>query len=226
VEIIARLRNHAPLAVARRFGKGRVVAFLTTAAPAWNNWARNNPSFVVTMLELQAFLSGTSRADESALVGSPLEVRLEPGRYGKQVRFSSPGEDAVPEGSSDAKPEPDGRLVATLAATDVSGIYRVELTKADGTPELRLFAYNVDGREGDLRTLSGSELASRLQGVPYQFQQAAAFRAAHEELAGYNLGEALFYVLVALLLGEQVLAWSTSYHPRGFLRRPARGGTA
>ena len=34
-----------PLVVERRFGKGRVVAFLTTAAPTWNNWARVNPSF-------------------------------------------------------------------------------------------------------------------------------------------------------------------------------------
>ncbi len=38
------------------FGKGRVVAFLTTAAPTWNNWARN-PSFVVAMQDLQAYLS-------------------------------------------------------------------------------------------------------------------------------------------------------------------------
>ena len=32
-QVIARLRNGAPLVVERSFGKGRVVAFLTTAAP-------------------------------------------------------------------------------------------------------------------------------------------------------------------------------------------------
>ncbi len=37
--------------IERRFGKGRVMAFLTTAAPTWNNWA-GNPSFVVIMLDL------------------------------------------------------------------------------------------------------------------------------------------------------------------------------
>ena len=60
--VIARLRNGAPLAVERRFGQGRVVAFLTTAAPVWNNWARNNPSFVVAMQELQAYLAARESA--------------------------------------------------------------------------------------------------------------------------------------------------------------------
>ena len=55
VRVAARLRNGAPLVVERSFGKGRVVAFLTTAAPAWNNWARN-PSFVVAVQDLQAYL--------------------------------------------------------------------------------------------------------------------------------------------------------------------------
>ncbi len=33
VRVIARLRNGAPLVVEQNYGKGRVVAFLTTAAP-------------------------------------------------------------------------------------------------------------------------------------------------------------------------------------------------
>ena len=57
VAVIARLRNGAPLAVERTFGEGRVVAFTTTAAPVWNNWAANNPSFVVAIQELQAYLA-------------------------------------------------------------------------------------------------------------------------------------------------------------------------
>src|SRR5690606_27677765 len=48
-EIVARVRNGAPLVVEKKLGDGRVVAFLTTAAPHWNNWARANPSFPVTM---------------------------------------------------------------------------------------------------------------------------------------------------------------------------------
>ena len=41
--------------------------------------------------------------------------------------------------------------------------------------------------------------------------------------AGYNLHEALLYLLIAILIGEQLLAWSTSYHPPGAVTRDARG---
>ena len=49
-EVIARLRNGAPLAVEGRYGDGRVVAFLTKAGAgetpqgAWNNWGRTIPA--------------------------------------------------------------------------------------------------------------------------------------------------------------------------------------
>ena len=69
------------------FGKGRVVAFLTTAAPAWNNWARN-PSFVVVVQDLEAYLSQGPAEGRSLLVGSPLELRLDPAAYQPQVRFT------------------------------------------------------------------------------------------------------------------------------------------
>ena len=90
VQVIARLRNGAPLALERRFGRGRVVAFLTTAAPVWNNWARENPSFVVAMLELQAYLGGQTVGRESCLVGEPLKLPLDGTRYAAQVRFTKP----------------------------------------------------------------------------------------------------------------------------------------
>ena len=48
------------------FGFGfLVVAFLTTAAPDWNNWA-NDPSFVVMLLQLQSFLASSPRELPSA----------------------------------------------------------------------------------------------------------------------------------------------------------------
>ena len=34
------------------------------------------------------------------------------------------------------------------------------------------------------------------------------------QLAGFNLAESLLFVLVAILLAEQVLAYACSYHPR------------
>jgi hypothetical protein len=213
VRVAARLRNGAPLVVERRFGRGRVVAFLTTAAPAWNNWARN-PSFVVVVQDLQAYLSQRSGDEElSRLVGSPLELRLDPAIYQPQVRFTTPETGAAATTALTAALTADGSLAVALPNTDLSGFYEAQLTRINGAAERRRYALNVDPAEGDLSALGPAQLAARLEGVEYQYEQAAAFQSAGGELAGYNLGEAIFYGLVLLLLAEQILAWSASYHP-------------
>ena len=61
--------------------------------------------------------------------------------------------------------------------------------------------------------MNGPQLAARLEGVKYQYEQAAALQSTTNGLAGYNLSEALLYGLILLLLMEQILAWSASYHP-------------
>jgi hypothetical protein len=224
LNVAASLRNGAPLVVERRFGKGRVVAFLTTAAPTWNNWARN-PSFVVVLQDLQAYLS--QRPDEAAsrLVGSPLQLRLDPAAYQPHVRFITPETGAAASVALDASLSRDGSLVATLPNTELSGFYEAQLTRIDGATERRRYALNVDPAEGDLAALGPERLAARLEGVKYQYEQAAAFQSTAGELAGYNLGEALLYGLILLLLAEQSLAWSASYHPAG-RRGLAQGGAS
>ena len=85
----------------------------------------------------------------------------------------------------------DGTLTASLADTDLSGFYEARLTRTDGAAETRRYALNVDAAEGDLTALGAEQLAARLEGVKYQYEQAAAFQSAVGELAGYNLGEAI-----------------------------------
>ena len=63
--------------------------------------------------------------------------------------------------------------------------------------------------------MSGEELASRLEGVSYRYFPAAAFQYDSQEQEGYNLSGILLYVLIFLLIVEQILAWSASYHPPG-----------
>ena len=213
VQVIARLRNGAPLAVEKTFGKGHVMAFLTTAAPVWNNWARN-PSFVVVMQDLQAYLLRRPEEAASRLVGAPLELSLDASLYRPQVRFVTPAEGA-PAATVNAVPAAAGRFSASLAETDVSGFYEARLTRSDESPEIRYYAVNVDPSEGDLSALSGEQMAARLEGVKYHYEQASLPQFASSDPAGYNLGEALLYALILLLLGEQLLAWSASYHLGG-----------
>jgi hypothetical protein len=246
-EVIGRLRNGEPLIVQSRFGKGRVVTFLTTAAPAWNNWARNNPSFVVVVQELQSHIARRPGNETARNVGMPLKIEMDADDYNAAVRFMPPvatETDAAQTGESEtiaasagvmvnATPDADGVLHASLADTNRSGIYEVQLTKADGGNEVRHFAVNVDADEGDLQTITAAELAERLEGIDYQLMQAADLRLEPHEQAGRNLGDLLLGLLVLMLVGEQILAWSASYHPP--LRRPTgdavdtkaagRGGT-
>lgn len=211
VRVIARLRNNAPLVLERKFGEGRVVLFLTTAAPTWNNWGRN-PSFVVTLLELQAYLAREKSNDEGRIVGTPLVLKLDPGAYDPRVRFTVPG--LVAEGvvSSDGIIK-NGVLDVTLADTEVAGIYSAELVATSGETERRDFAYNVFSEEGNLALLAGEQLAEALPGVPFDYHRAESFQFSARELAGFNLSDALLYLLVGLLVGEQALAYAASYHP-------------
>jgi hypothetical protein len=243
--IIAHLRNKAPLAVEKQFGEGRVVAFMTKTSPletelgSWNNWARGNPSFVVAMLELQSYLSAAKNSDASRLVGAPLTVPVDTSLFSPQVRFMMPRElggatltvdaTAPPEGDksevakSDEKdvPADSTERVAVLTETDASGIYEARLVKLDGSEETERFALNVAPEEGDLKKLSAEALAGELQGVRYEYYDARDINYNPQQLAGFNLGESLLYVLIVVLLAEQVLAYVCSYHPKP-LEAPAR----
>jgi hypothetical protein len=219
------VRNGAPLAVERKFGEGRVVAFLTKAAPTetdqgiWNNWARGNPSFVVAMLELEAYLAAARQMATTRLVGAPVEINLETGKYQPQVRFTLPSDGTVASRKDggvltiDAEQAKDA-LSAAFNETQSSGFYEAQLTTSEGATESRRFAVNVDPAEGNLKHIDGSQLAARLQGVKYEFHDARDFAFDTRQLAGFNLGESLLYALVVVLLLEQVLAYFTSYHPK------------
>jgi hypothetical protein len=217
VQVMASLRNGAPLAIEHKFGEGRVVLFLTTAGPDWNNWGQN-PSFVVTIQELQAWLASVRPSEAAYQVTAPLTVRLDPARYQSGVRFFLPSDDQASGLPVDASPV-DGSLEATLADTDASGVYRMDVSTTDGQVESRRFAFNVPAEEGDLRTLTSELLAERLKGVRFEFQRADDFQYAAADQAGFDLSEAILIGLVLLLLGEQLLAYSASYHP-------AAGGAA
>ena len=76
-----------PLVVTSRFGKGRVVVFLTTAGRAWNDWAGGSPASVtypVVMLELQKFLSSVD-TEQDKTVGTPLDIELDSTRYEQKM---------------------------------------------------------------------------------------------------------------------------------------------
>lgn len=227
VKVIARLRNGAPLTVERAFGKGRVVAFLTKASPVdtslgrWNNWGEKNPSYIVAMQQLQAYLSAGYRRAESHDVGAALVIRFSRAQYDSTVIFKTPHEEGSPLESitltADEAEDHSELLAAALgktnvAETGVSGVYRATLLRGDGRTEQRLYGVNVDAEEGDLSLVESTLLATVLEGIPFRMYQADALGGQGREQAGSNLSAWLLLLMVGLMIGEQWLAYSASYH--------------
>jgi hypothetical protein len=203
------LRTGAPLVVERPYGAGLAVAVLTTAGPTWNNWARGNPSWVVVMLELQSHLAAMRRKADSLEVGEMVRVELEPGLDAIDIDFVTPPDGTVVH---QAAKDVDGRLSAALAST-AAGAYAARWKRLDGTERERVVAVNVAPEEGRLERVGRERLETALAGVPFRFDAAASLQPDSGTLAGVSLVNPLLYLLLAVLVAEQLLSYSASYHP-------------
>lgn len=233
VQVAAWLRNRQPLAVERKFGQGRVVALLSTAAPTWNNWG-NDPSFVVMVLKLQSHLASRRRDVEQRLVGSPLALAVEAAKYRPELIFVAPDETPGARVAIERRGErgaPDAPILEAelggggslggandAGETDRSGIYEAWAMTLAGETDVRRYALNVDPAEGDLALLSGKPLLDKLAPVKADYRAAEEYAAETSRLAGDNRGLLLMVILVVLLLAEQWLGYWASYHPA----RPVR----
>ena len=236
IQTIARLHNGAPLVVERRVGAGRSVAFLTSLAPDWNNWAME-PSFVVVVLQLQAYLSETQRPHVDQLVGSPVIWTMDGAEYRPEFKITAAAGtertrqyDKV---AAPASPDRPMQLVARLGAeppagvgpgeTDVAGIYDGELQTLAGPVHHRRWALNVSTQDSDLAQVDAPTLRQRL------LPTSVNIRSFDQSLNVSGLGGANPWSLwllagsLLLLLLEQWLAYRFSYHPTPL---PAGGGSS
>ncbi len=210
--IVARLRNGSPLVVEQKFGAGRVLAILTTAAPTWNNLA-NTPRHILAMLQMAAYLSAARQTDPSRQVGGALEVSFDRAKYFPHVRFSIPVTGTSGVFPVEAAPVGDHYTAAIPGGATLGGIYEAQLSLPDNRSETRRFAYNVAPEEGNLKMIDGPGLQIRLAGVPYHFHRSADAFFDAQDFDRANLSRFVLYLLIALLVGEQLLAYSASYHP-------------
>lgn len=219
-----KLRNGDPLVVERSFGKGRVVAFLTSLAPSWNDWAQN-PSLVVICLRLQPYLAASRHAFADRRVGEPLTLELDPGVYRPVVRFDAPdvlaGVTRELERTAKKPTEQAVNLVANLGGigegaeieTSAAGIYAAWLTNLRGQMEVRRYSLNVEPEEGAMALLSHSEMTARLSGLRARFTNFDELSGTSFVQKGVDLSLAAMIALIVCLLLEQLAAYWASYHP-------------
>jgi hypothetical protein len=131
-----------PLVLSKRFGKGHVVAFLTTAGRAWNDWPGGcpaSPTYPIVMMMLQKYLTsggedvnwtvcaplrlpGTQEVVQTA--GTPVRIDLDGTRY--QAKMHVYFEPEVPEvapGQGGEQPAP-GRRAGLTDKGEVLGTSR------------------------------------------------------------------------------------------------------
>jgi hypothetical protein len=176
-----------PLCVARQQGKGRMVAYLTTAGTSmrrgvgedsvqWNNWgggeALITPMYPLFLFDMHRYLISEGQAPQRVL-GEDVRFTLDVNRYAPQYAWEfTPQPDLSIDGPQKLTPEKEkGPLTKegnqmTFALTKIKrpGVYRVSLTllgdgPEDDRQEVRAFAYNVDSvSEGDLKRASRDRL--------------------------------------------------------------------
>ncbi len=122
----------------------------------------------------------------------------------------------------------DVRLVAEFRDTDAPGIYQLQLLNQAQEQESRLLAYNAPVAESDLELATTANLRKRIGNAgTVHIQEPGQFQWLQGEEAGSEIRQWLLWLLLALLLGEQALAYRMSYHPqRTTPRAPVGSRTA
>ncbi|MEX2187759.1 MAG: BatA and WFA domain-containing protein [Pirellulales bacterium] len=219
--VLARLRNDAPLVVARPFGQGRSVVVLTTAGKLWSDWA-GSLTFPILLQELQGYLTAGQAAQFGGATGELLELPLDANRYAADtlVTLRTPYDATSPWSKIERKAEPadGGALAARFAARDRRetgriGIYEASYADKSGSSQVRREARNAAASEGDLTALDARDVAEQLGGVDFVYHGYAELENQTNRVAGVDSSPYLFWLLFALLAGEQLLAYLASYHP-------------
>lgn len=239
---IQRLRDEVkygdPLYVAKPFGKGRVVAFLTSAGASWNDLEGFGRAYYPPMMiNLQGYLA-SSGTDANLVLGTPYEFAVDRNAYDSKVQKWLYFEDAK---SNKAVFKPLGAV--QLEADEKGGAYR--LAAADGRtepgvyvykflekraagpkgaevgatrPDYRALPYNVDAlAEGNLARANTDDITQIAAKAPLHTVSDPEDAYKTSLLARKrDLSENpwIYFVMLLVLIFEQAMAVRLSFHTR------------
>lgn len=236
VEVVALGPERRPLILDKQFGEGHVVAVLTGLDTSWSTWAQD-PTFVVFALRTMGYLGSFRREPTSGPVGAPIVGTFtgEALLPGAEVLLPAKGETARAKLDYQAQPSADGSSSTVKLAIDLArqdndaveallrpGVFELWMQTSDGKYVVRNIAHNVTADEGSLARVTHKELEDKLQPIKISIQSAEALTDAGWEPEAASHSTALLGLLIMMLLGEQALAYSASYH----VPKIVRGGAA
>jgi hypothetical protein len=227
-----------PFVVKGQFGKGRVVAVMTTAGKEWSDWGGGSDASLIYqpfIWEMQNFLS--SQGSEGNLtVGTPVQIVVDSDQYKKKeallkmarifkkARQGQPGEDL--KDTEQFGEETKGQLTFRFDKTMEPGLYVSKLVSEDDPEATRPLAswghvYNVDtAQEGKLLRVSSDELEKNLiREAPQGAIRIEGPQASGDDLINKrsDLSESplFFLIFLTILIAEQALAVHLSFHLKG-----------
>jgi hypothetical protein len=232
-DLLRRVRYGDPLLLAKRYGKGRVTAFFTTAGAAWTNFPRYlaQPYYVMLMIEIQKYLSGTG-GDTPRLLGPPLALEADALRYAPKLHrwvLGDPEQRAAAGqtgnladlGELNAAEVKDGKATFATDAVRRPGVYLFQLASrnddpASATPaDVRAVAVNFDtAAEGDLRRPGNDELREALPGAKVFAPGGGLSREISARPGDWSESPWIYLVFLLVLLAEQAMAVRLSFHTR------------
>lgn len=195
-EVVLSYSNGDPMLVASSFGKGRVLVCTTTANLDWNNLPAKG-DYVALMHKCVAFLAPVRGAHRNLHVGDSVREPLSASERHLPLRIAT--EDG---GTVEPALLPEGdRLVLQYGPVERAGP-----VKASIGGESRVFAVNVDADESDPRTASVDALR---QALGERIRVVMGLREEAEKPISpvtTELGPALLFIVLLLLLVEMWLA--------------------
>jgi len=221
-KVIATVRGNKqlPLLIEGQYGNGRTLMCMTTAGTQWNNWMRN-ATFPPILLLLEDYLAAGKYPHETTLVGSPVDFLKPTGSVTPDVALLSPT-------GSDERIETRIRLEQTDAGlagrvgeslhstvnrgTSFPGVYELWFREMDSSSNVDRIPLNVDCAESEMAMLDDEKLMLQFEGVQPNLTNWDQFNPEPEQKAVSALNRLLLLVLVLLLVVEQYLGWSCSYH--------------
>lgn len=226
---VATLRNGKPIIIDHSIGNGRVLYGLTALDRQWTNWPQD-PTFVVAALKMVGYLSSFRTPDAARVAGTPMRWDFSSQEMLPELQVFCPPTvsngakallsiNAMPAGESafqaslnaQADQETDDSVRAVLAA----GNFEWWGTSIQGERVVKNFARNSPPIEGETEKVQLVDLNRALSGIKFTYKSSESL-GSNTALAGFaNRNMLLMALLLVLLLFEQWLAWSASYHLPG-----------
>jgi hypothetical protein len=229
------VRYGDPLIVAGQFGKGKVVAVMTTVGKEWNDWAGGSEATLIFppfILETQNYISSQS-SEDNRTVGGADRLTLDSEAFkGKQLRATRVFGKAVADKPAEMVKQGDyfpqeakGQLVFEFPKSDRPGLYIATVRPEDagsGKPPVAFQGrtFNVDtAKEGSLERVGRDEIERNVIG---DFKEQIQFEGPNvsdeslvTRMSDFSESPWLFLIFLFVLVAEQALAVHLSFHLKG-----------